>query len=179
MNLFSQNKPVRSEEWIRKLHASEKQASELGQACSNDGSTVDHGTLLTNKETYIHVHVCVCMHVGEWMSVCVYVSDCVCVRAHMCIIISECEFQLVCMHVYVSEWVCGWQKITTSLVIGSKPPTSSHRKRAHQWSLRTEFQLLWCEGSSLHSSSTLSQGYHCQLPPAENGSVYVFVTNTK
>ena len=52
MNLFSQNKPVRSEEWIRKLHASEKQASELGQACSNDGSTVDHGTLLTNKETY-------------------------------------------------------------------------------------------------------------------------------
>ena len=43
--------PVRSEVWVREVDKFHKDTPKLWKPCSYDGTAVDHGPLLTNKET--------------------------------------------------------------------------------------------------------------------------------
>ena len=49
--------PVRSEIGVGQLQPLAEHAFELWYACSNDGTTVNHGTLLANKEPWKQVTI--------------------------------------------------------------------------------------------------------------------------
>jgi hypothetical protein len=62
--------------------------------------------------TYIHIYVCMCVHVRMYVCVCMYVSTYACVCVHICMYGCVCVYVhtyacvcvCVCMHVWMNEW---------------------------------------------------------------------------